>query len=158
MTKIPEKTAILDWISANPTLTAKRDIAKVFGIKGANRIDLKRILKVTPQTVNTYMRNIRRLAKIAGLDSIPAGKGWLSGKKGSALVKVVGSLPNNVARHLYLAGNTAYRVYSDDKDRSTLWRSKTVESSNKYRDHRAKQQKSPDEEKNWATTKRPQPF
>lgn len=45
MTKIPEKTAILDWISANPTLTAKRDIAKVFGIKGANRIVLKRILK-----------------------------------------------------------------------------------------------------------------
>jgi hypothetical protein len=115
--------------------------------------DLKRILKVTPQTVNTYMRNIRRLAKIAWLDSIPAGKGWLSGKKGSALVKEVGKLPNNVARHLYLAGNTAYRVYSDDKDRSTLWRSKTVESSNKYRDHRAKQKKSPNEEKNWATTK-----
>lgn len=45
MTRIPTKQEILDWISANPTLTSKRDIAKAFGIKGADRIDLKRILK-----------------------------------------------------------------------------------------------------------------
>ncbi|WP_299651189.1 ribonuclease R [uncultured Tateyamaria sp.] len=45
MSRIPTKTEILDWISANPTLTAKRDIAKAFGIKGAARIDLKRLLK-----------------------------------------------------------------------------------------------------------------
>ncbi|WP_375259391.1 ribonuclease R [Citreimonas sp.] len=45
MTRIPTKTDILDWISENPTLTSKRDIAKAFGIKGAARIDLKRVLK-----------------------------------------------------------------------------------------------------------------
>ncbi|WP_170372948.1 ribonuclease R [Ruegeria arenilitoris] len=45
MKRIPTKQEILDWISANPTLTSKRDIAKAFGIKGADRIDLKRILK-----------------------------------------------------------------------------------------------------------------
>ncbi|WP_299704877.1 ribonuclease R [uncultured Tateyamaria sp.] len=45
MSRIPKKSEILDWISANPTLTAKRDIAKAFGIKGAARIDLKRLLK-----------------------------------------------------------------------------------------------------------------
>ena len=45
MTHIPTKQEILDWISANPTLTSKRDIAKAFGIRGAGRIDLKRILK-----------------------------------------------------------------------------------------------------------------
>ncbi|MDA7964551.1 ribonuclease R [Ruegeria sp.] len=45
MTRIPSKQEVLDWISANPTLTSKRDIAKAFGIKGADRIDLKRILK-----------------------------------------------------------------------------------------------------------------
>ena len=45
MTRIPTKAEILDWISVNPTLTAKRDIAKAFGIKGAARIDLKRILR-----------------------------------------------------------------------------------------------------------------
>ncbi|WP_333712025.1 ribonuclease R [Yoonia sp.] len=45
MTRIPSKSEILDWIFANPTKTAKRDIAKAFGIKGAARIDLKRALR-----------------------------------------------------------------------------------------------------------------
>ncbi len=45
MTRIPTKAEILEWITENPTLAAKRDIAKAFGIKGAARIDLKRILK-----------------------------------------------------------------------------------------------------------------
>ncbi|MEL6573842.1 MAG: ribonuclease R [Pseudomonadota bacterium] len=45
MTDIPSKADILQWISDHPTKTAKRDIAKAFGIKGAARIDLKRLLK-----------------------------------------------------------------------------------------------------------------
>ena len=45
MTRIPSKAEILAWISEHPTKTAKRDIAKAFGIKGAARIDLKRLLK-----------------------------------------------------------------------------------------------------------------
>lgn len=45
MTRIPSKSEILDWISEHPTKAAKRDIAKAFGIKGAARIDLKRLLK-----------------------------------------------------------------------------------------------------------------
>ena len=45
MTRIPSKPEILEWISANPTQTAKRDIAKAFGIKGAARIELKRLLR-----------------------------------------------------------------------------------------------------------------
>ncbi len=45
MSKLPSKDEILQWISDNPTLTSKRDIAKAFGIKGADRIDLKRLLK-----------------------------------------------------------------------------------------------------------------
>ncbi|MEQ9692676.1 ribonuclease R [Shimia sp. SDUM112013] len=43
--RIPTKEEILEWISENPTQTSKRDIAKAFGIKGAARIDLKRVLK-----------------------------------------------------------------------------------------------------------------
>ncbi len=45
MAQIPSKREILDWISENPTQTAKRDIARAFGIKGAQRIDLKRLLR-----------------------------------------------------------------------------------------------------------------
>ena len=42
---MPSKDEILQWISDHPTLTSKRDIAKAFGIRGAARIDLKRVLK-----------------------------------------------------------------------------------------------------------------
>lgn len=45
MANIPSKQDILDFIADNPARTAKRDIARAFGIKGAQRIDLKRILK-----------------------------------------------------------------------------------------------------------------
>ncbi|WP_137702520.1 ribonuclease R [Marimonas lutisalis] len=45
MSKLPTKDEILQWISDNPTQTSKRDISRAFGIKGAARIDLKRLLK-----------------------------------------------------------------------------------------------------------------
>ncbi|HHL21260.1 MAG TPA: RNB domain-containing ribonuclease, partial [Aliiroseovarius sp.] len=44
-TRIPTKAEILQWISDNPTQTSKRDIARAFGVKGAARIDLKRLLR-----------------------------------------------------------------------------------------------------------------
>ena len=45
MSQMPTKDEILQWISDNPTQSSKRDIARAFGIKGAARIDLKRMLK-----------------------------------------------------------------------------------------------------------------
>lgn len=44
MEQLPSKEQILHWITENPGLQAKRDIARAFGIKGAARIELKRIL------------------------------------------------------------------------------------------------------------------
>ena len=45
MNPIPTKDQIRQWITDNPSLSAKRDIAKAFGIKGDARIDLKRLLR-----------------------------------------------------------------------------------------------------------------
>jgi ribonuclease R len=45
MTRIPTKDDLRAWIAENPTQTAKRDIARAFGLKGAARIDLKRLLR-----------------------------------------------------------------------------------------------------------------
>ncbi|MEM9318059.1 MAG: ribonuclease R [Pseudomonadota bacterium] len=45
MSRLPSKDEILAWISDNPAQGSKRDIAKAFGVKGARRIDLKRLLK-----------------------------------------------------------------------------------------------------------------
>ena len=46
MDTLPTKAQVLDWVRDNPGLSAKRDIAKAFGIKGsAARVELKRMLK-----------------------------------------------------------------------------------------------------------------
>jgi ribonuclease R len=45
MKALPSKDQIRQWIIDNPTLSAKRDIAKAFGIKGDGRIELKRLLR-----------------------------------------------------------------------------------------------------------------
>jgi ribonuclease R len=45
MKPLPSKDEIRQWISQNPGLAAKRDIAKAFGIKGDGRIELKRLLR-----------------------------------------------------------------------------------------------------------------
>ncbi len=58
MKKFPSKAEILTWIQDNPTKTSKRDIGRAFGIKGAARIDLKRILKEL--TVEGYLIKERR--------------------------------------------------------------------------------------------------
>ena len=44
MAELPTKAQLRDWIAENPTQNSKRDIAKAFGVKGATRIDLKRLL------------------------------------------------------------------------------------------------------------------
>ncbi len=44
MQQLPTKEQILQWITDNPGQAAKRDIAKAFSIKGAARIELKRLL------------------------------------------------------------------------------------------------------------------
>ncbi|MDP5305879.1 ribonuclease R [Paracoccus spongiarum] len=45
MSQIPSKQQILEWVAEHPDANSKRDIAKAFGIKGAERIELKRLLK-----------------------------------------------------------------------------------------------------------------
>ena len=45
MTRIPSKQQIMDWVADHPDANSKRDIAKAFGVKGAQRIELKRLLK-----------------------------------------------------------------------------------------------------------------
>ncbi len=45
MARVPSKQEILDWVQDNPAKASKRDIAKAFGIKGSDRIELKAILK-----------------------------------------------------------------------------------------------------------------
>ncbi len=45
MNQLPSRQQILDWIADHPGESAKRDIAKAFGIKGAQKVELKRLLR-----------------------------------------------------------------------------------------------------------------
>ncbi len=45
MAQLPSKEQIMEWVAEHPDANSKRDIAKAFGIKGAERIELKRLLK-----------------------------------------------------------------------------------------------------------------
>lgn len=42
---LPDKTALLGWIRENPDQSTKRDLARAFGVKGAERAELKRMLR-----------------------------------------------------------------------------------------------------------------
>ncbi|MEO0761393.1 MAG: RNB domain-containing ribonuclease, partial [Pseudomonadota bacterium] len=42
---LPDKQAILEWVRENPDHAAKREIAKAFGVKGADRVALKAMLR-----------------------------------------------------------------------------------------------------------------
>ena len=45
MSRFPSKTQILEFIRENPDAASKRDIARAFGIKGSDRVELKAILR-----------------------------------------------------------------------------------------------------------------
>ena len=45
MPDFPTKEELLDWIRENPEVAGKREIARAFGIKGADRVELKRLLR-----------------------------------------------------------------------------------------------------------------
>jgi ribonuclease R len=42
---MPSKDELLDWIRENPDAASKRDIARAFGVKGSDRVELKRLLR-----------------------------------------------------------------------------------------------------------------
>ncbi len=78
MARIPTKDEILTWISDHPTQTSKRDIARAFGIKGADRIPLKAVLRGLEtdghleKRRKTY-RDPDRLPPVAVLEVQPPG-------------------------------------------------------------------------------------
>jgi ribonuclease R len=65
MDRLPDKAAILAWIADNPDKSAKRDLARAFGIKGAAaRVELKRILRDLAD--EGEVRQERRVWRAAG--------------------------------------------------------------------------------------------
>jgi ribonuclease R len=76
MPPLPSKPDLLAWIADHPGDSAKRDIAKAFGIKGADRIELKRLLRelqdegVLERRRRTY-RDAEKLPPVTVLTVLP---------------------------------------------------------------------------------------
>jgi len=76
MKNLPSKDQIRQWITDNPGLSAKRDIAKAFGIKGDGRIELKALLRemegegVVEKTMRRF-REAGTLPPVAVLQVLP---------------------------------------------------------------------------------------
>jgi len=118
----------------------------------AEKFDLVGALKkmnpsVKESTLKTYARSIRRLAKIAGHDTVPNTKGWLVSDKGKALLQKIEKMPLKTSRHLFVAGSIAFRSYSNE--RSEMWTKAMNDSAIKYTVQRNKQEKSNTERKEW---------
>ncbi len=60
MKHFPTKHEILDWIRDNPGQAGKREIARAFGIKGGDRVELKRLLREL-EDEGHLVRNRKRL-------------------------------------------------------------------------------------------------
>jgi ribonuclease R len=70
MEKLPSKDEILNFLRENPGLSAKRDIAKAFGIKGAGlRMELKRLLKEM-EAEGALTRKARRMRAFGSLPPV----------------------------------------------------------------------------------------
>ncbi len=67
MKDLPSKADILTWIQENPTRAGKRDIARAFGIKGAARPELKRMLRELQQSGDIT----RERKSFRGKDALP---------------------------------------------------------------------------------------
>lgn len=76
MAQIPSRQQILDWVADHPEASAKRDIAKAFGLKGAERIELKRLLKELEaegllERRNRHYHDAERLPPISVIQLLP---------------------------------------------------------------------------------------
>src|SRR5690625_293279 len=80
MPHFPSKTEILDWISDNPDAASRREIARAFGLKGADRVELRRILRELQEEgllarERKRMRPAERLPSVTVLRVIGPGAG-----------------------------------------------------------------------------------
>ena len=78
-----------------------------------------------PSSLKTYHANVKALARIAKLDSVPTNKRWLS----SALLKQVAAMPLQKYKRFSMAGVKALQAYGA-KDQT--WEAAMRDSTEKY--------------------------
>ena len=98
----------------------------------------------TEGSINVYVRNLYRLAKLAGKDKIPKTVRWLSSKK---LMTKYEKEPLNIRRMLSIAAVKAMKMYG--KESSGGWGEYLAKSTEEYEKQRDARQKTKREKERW---------
>ncbi|MEM6973291.1 MAG: ribonuclease R [Pseudomonadota bacterium] len=69
MTGLPDRDTLIAWINDNPDHAAKREIARAFGVKGADRVELKRLIREL-EDEGVIQRRGRRLSPAGHLPPV----------------------------------------------------------------------------------------
>ena len=97
-----------------------------------------------PTSIKTYLANVRTLAKVAGLDTVPTNKRWL----GAALLKRVKAMPLQQYKRFSMAAVKALQAYGAKDDK---WDTAMRDSTEKYSRIRDSGVRTQREKKNWPT-------
>ena len=98
--------------------------------------ELRKVKKnLKPSSVDTYLRNVRRIRKVHGTLPIPkSDSSWLKEKK---LITWIDKQPLNVRRHLCTAAVIALKVYGKEDKR---WTERQKKAMKEFDDDRRKRQ------------------
>ena len=93
-------------------------------------------------SIKTYWANIRALSRVAGLDAVPAGAGWLNEK----LLERVRAMPLNRYKRFTTAGVKAAQMYKVKKPK---WSKAMGDAADKYAQIRESGKRTKREDENW---------
>ena len=99
--------------------------------------------RCTESSIKTYLANVKALAKIAGLDTIPNNADWLGAK---LLAKIKKDTLGRYKRYA-IAGKKALQAYGKKSDK--IWGNAVADATGKYDAERNKQKRTLREQKNW---------
>ena len=98
----------------------------------------------TEGTISVYVRNLYRLAALAGHKEIPKGAKWLASK---SLFTKFGKQPLKIRRMLSIAGVKAMKMYGQEN--SGQWGTQLAKSTEQYEKERDERHKTKREKERW---------
>ena len=128
MSNLPSSAELIQWLQDNPDKASKRDIAKAFGVKGADRIELKRMLRdlKAEGKIEGNRRSLRKrgdlppvsVLRVASLDS--DGDLWLEPHDHEADVPRIIYIPKKGDVALKIGDRVLARMAKSDEDDADL--------------------------------------
>ena len=95
-----------------------------------------------PTSIKTYLANVKALARLAGLDTVPTNKRWL----GPKLLRRIAAMPLQQYKRFSMAAVKALQAYGAKDEK---WETAMRDSTEKYSRIRESGRRTQREKKNW---------